>query len=106
LASELACLVDRFSRLNLELLAGRRVFEVKLPGFDKGQAIERFMAHPPFVGRRPVFIADDEIDQVGVEATLALDGLAFSVGRALPGVAGCFTGPAAVRDWIASCANG
>src|SRR6266568_8285741 len=36
----IAALVER----DLELIAGHRVFEIRLPGFDKGKAIERFMA--------------------------------------------------------------
>src|SRR4029077_15466563 len=44
--------------LDLELVAGHLVFEIRLPGFDKGKAIERFMAQEPFAGRRPIFVAD------------------------------------------------
>src|SRR5258708_26819115 len=34
--------------------------EVKRPGINKGESIRRLMAHPPFAGRMPVFIGDDE----------------------------------------------
>ena len=84
----------------LKLIAGHAVFELQLGGFDKGRAIERFMNGPPFRGRRPVFIADDEIDRPGFDMVLALGGLAFSVGIELPGLSGRFTGPDAVRDWL------
>jgi trehalose 6-phosphate phosphatase len=84
----------------LKLIAGNAVFEIQRPGFDKGRAIERFMAEKPFQGRRPIFIGDDEIDGPGFYAALALGGLAFSVGIELPGLSGRFPGPDAVRAWL------
>jgi trehalose 6-phosphate phosphatase len=92
---------DDFPQLDLELTAGRMVFEVKLRGFDKGGAIRRFMRRAPFAGRRPVFIADDKIDRPGFETVLALGGAAFSVGVEMPGLSGSFAKPAAVREWLA-----
>jgi trehalose 6-phosphate phosphatase len=84
----------------LKLIAGHAVFELQLDGFDKGQAIRRFMSDPPFSGRRPVFIGDDEIDRAGFDTALVLGGLAFSVGIELAGLSGRFDGPGAVRDWL------
>jgi trehalose 6-phosphate phosphatase len=84
----------------LKLLAGRNVFEVQLRGFDKGRAIARFMDEPPFAGRIPVFIGDDDIDQAAFDAALALGGFAYSVGPTLPGLSGAFSGPDAVRSWL------
>jgi trehalose 6-phosphate phosphatase len=84
----------------LKLIAGHAVFEVQLQGFDKGRAIRRFMKQKPFLGRKPVFIGDDEIDRAGFDAALARGGLAFSVGIDLPGLTGKFTGPEAVRSWL------
>jgi trehalose 6-phosphate phosphatase len=84
----------------LRLLTGHAVFEIQLTGFDKGRAIERFMAEPPFSGRKPVFVGDDEIDRAGFDTALALGGLAFSVGIDLPGVSGKFASPEAVRAWL------
>ena len=83
-----------------KLVAGHAVFEIQLPGFDKGRAIERFMTEKPFQGRQPVFIGDDEIDRPGFETALALGGFAFSVGAAFPGLSGAFSGPDAVRAWL------
>ncbi|MBV9551236.1 MAG: trehalose-phosphatase [Alphaproteobacteria bacterium] len=82
------------------LIAGHAVFELQLRGFDKGRAIRRFLDHPPFRGRRPVFIGDDEIDRAGFDTALALDGIAYSVGRRMPGLNGGFSSPAAVRAWL------
>jgi len=97
--------IAAFAELDLELIAGHRVFEIRLPGFDKGKAIVRFMAGEPFSGRRPVFIADDRMDRAGFDTALALGGLAFSVGAPLPGLSGWFPGPEAVRAWLGRLAE-
>ena len=98
----LSRLMERIARPDrpLKLLAGHAVFEFQLCGFDKGRSIARFMEETPFRGRKPVFIADDEIDRPGFEAALALGGLAFSVGIDMPGLSGAFAGPGAVRAWL------
>jgi len=97
--------IAAFVELDLELIAGHRVFEIRLPGFDKGKAIVRFMAREPFAGRRPVFVADDRMDRAGFDAAPALGGFAFSVGAALPGLSGWFAGPRAVRAWVGQLAR-
>jgi trehalose 6-phosphate phosphatase len=102
LRSALAGLMDRIAEPSqpLKLIAGHAVFELQRDGFDKGQAIRRFMTDPPFSGRQPVFIGDDEIDRPGFDTALALGGLAFSVGIELSGLSGRFPGPGAVRNWL------
>lgn len=101
LFESLADLAGRFPASALQVVPGHRVYEIRRPGFDKGGAIDSFMAQTPFLGRRPVFIADDAMDRAGFDAVLARDGLAFSVGRELPGLSGSFPEPAAVRAWLA-----
>jgi trehalose 6-phosphate phosphatase len=102
LRSALLCLIEDIAAPGkaLRLIAGRAVFEVQLAGFDKGRAIRHFMKQKPFLGRRPVFIGDDEIDRPGFDAALAQGGLAYSVGIDLPGVSGTFAAPGAVRTWL------
>jgi trehalose 6-phosphate phosphatase len=100
LASALSRLIEQFAESAPELAAGDQVFEIRLPGFDKGRTIERFMARAPFIDRRPVFIADDAMDRPGFETVLARGGLAYSVGTALPGLTGCFSQPRDVRCWL------
>jgi trehalose 6-phosphate phosphatase len=90
----------QYSELPLELIGGRFVYEIKLAGFDKGKAIEHFMARPPFAGRQPIFIADDRVDRPGFEKALALGGLALSVGARLPDVSGWFESPRDLRAWL------
>jgi trehalose 6-phosphate phosphatase len=92
--------IAALAELEPELIAGDRVFEIRLPGFDKGKAIAHFMAHKPFAGKRPVFIADDLMDRAGFDAALALGGFAFSVGASVPGLSGWFARPQAVRGWL------
>jgi trehalose 6-phosphate phosphatase len=64
----------------LTLLEGKMVFELKPPGYDKGQAIVAFMAESPFTGRRPVFAGDDVTDEAGFAAVAALGGIAIRIG--------------------------
>jgi len=63
------------------------------------------MKHPPFVGRRPIFIGDDTTDESVFAIMPEFDGLAFSVGDAASVVDGHFEGPPAVRDWLATIAG-
>jgi trehalose 6-phosphate phosphatase len=84
----------------LEVAQGDHVFEIKPQYFDKGAALRRFMRKAPFAGRRPVFIADHPIDNAGFEAASGLGGVGFAVGQKLPGTAGFFKNPAALRGWL------
>lgn len=89
--------IDKFPALELELLAVHSTFDIKRSRVDKGEAIERLMAEPPFMTRRPGIVIDAE---PGYELVLAVGGLAFSCGGKLPGLSGWFAGPAAMRAWV------
>ena len=108
--AELHTALDRFcqelTEPEVELTAGHRVFELRVAGFDKGKAILSFLAHTPFLGRRPIFIADDEMDRAGFEAVLTRGGSAYSVGTELPGLSGWFPQPADLRAWLERLACG
>lgn len=69
---------------DLEWLAGKMIYEVKLGGFTKGTAIRRYMTMAPFAGRRPLFIGDDITDEDGFEAVAALGGIGILVGEKRP----------------------
>jgi trehalose 6-phosphate phosphatase len=107
LRGALSTFIGRLSRPDapLHLVAGKAVFEIQLTGFDKGRAIRCFMAGPPFCGRQPVFIGDDELDRPAFDTALELGGMAYSVGGELPGVSGVFAAPAEVRAWLRGLAR-
>jgi trehalose 6-phosphate phosphatase len=85
---------------SLEVLPGKAVLEIKKSGFSKGTAIRELMAHPPFAGRRPVFVGDDTTDETAFAVMPEFNGLAISVGRMVPGVARRFETPSDVRRWL------
>ena len=80
-----------------ELLLGKAVFEVKLPGINKGDAVRAFMTEPPFASRTPVFLGDDITDEAVFKVMPELGGRSFSVTRRYPGLAGVFESPGQVR---------
>lgn len=105
LLAALRGLVTRQAEADLFLLPGHFVFELKRPGFDKGEAVRRFMADPPFRDRTPVFVGDDVTDRPGFAAAIAAGGVAFGVGRPIAGTTGTFDSPSAVRDWVGRLAG-
>ncbi len=60
------------------------VAELRPAGADKGAALRRLMAEPPFAGARPVFVGDDLTDEHAFEAAAALGGEGVLVGPAAP----------------------
>ena len=84
----------------VEILPGKAVIEIKPAGFTKATGVRALMKHAPFAGRRPIFIGDDTTDETVFAIMPELDGIAFSVGRDVAGVAGHFATPARVRAWL------
>lgn len=66
--------------IGMELQHGKKLVELKQPGFDKGSAVRHFMAEPPFAGTRPIFIGDDLTDEHGFVAVRQFDGCGILVG--------------------------
>jgi trehalose 6-phosphate phosphatase len=58
------------------------------------------MRFPPFRGRSPVFIGDDVTDQAAFSVLPEFGGAGFSVGHKMPGLAGWFSKPQDVREWL------
>ncbi len=88
----------------VEIIDARFAFEIKGRGFDKGSAINRFLARAPFAGRVPIFVGDDGTDEAGFAAVVRRHGVAYSVGQVRPGVSGVFSEPSTVRAWLARSA--
>lgn len=67
----------------------------------KSAAIERFLGHPPFAGRLPVFIGDDTSDEAGFDYVNGVGGLSIRVRPRGPTAAGAtLADVAAVHAWI------
>lgn len=91
---------------DLSVLAGKMVVEVKPSGYSKATAVERVMDHPPFAGRRPVFIGDDVTDEDGMRAAMARGGVGVKVGEG-PSVADKRIGGVGnVLEWLERQARG
>jgi trehalose 6-phosphate phosphatase len=87
--------------VEMEIIRGRRVLEIKPVGVSKATAVESFMDRPPFRGRRPVFVGDDKTDEDGFKATTARGGLAIQVGPGRSALTALrVENPAAVRRWL------
>lgn len=88
----------------LLLMEGKMIVEVKSAGTSKGTAIRDFLAEPPFLGHRPLFIGDDTTDEAGFEYVQRVGGIGLKVGPG-PSVAHCrIVSSQAVRDALARAA--
>jgi len=87
-------------RASYALKRGKCVDEIVPRGCDKGRALRRLMAVPPFAGRVPIAIGDDATDEDAFAAALSLGGEALRV--ASHSASAAFADPRAVRDWLAA----
>lgn len=94
-----------FSAEPLHIERNKMILEVMRRGIDKGAGIEALMARAPFAGRIPVFVGDDATDEKGFAAMARFKGVAFSVGREYPALAGIFANPGAFRDALRALAE-
>jgi trehalose 6-phosphate phosphatase len=65
---------------DLEVLPGKKVFEVRPRGVGKDLVVDAFMREAPFSDRTPVFIGDDRTDEDGFAAVNRLGGHSIRVG--------------------------
>jgi trehalose 6-phosphate phosphatase len=100
-----AAVCAEFPEEAVEILPGKFVVEIKQAGITKATAVIELMKHPPFRGRHPIFIGDDTTDESVFAIIPDLDGLAFSVGGRVAGVADYFEEPESVRNWLARIAQ-
>ncbi|HEY3918268.1 MAG TPA: trehalose-phosphatase [Stellaceae bacterium] len=90
----------------LTLAEGELCFDVFLKSQNKGKAIERFIAAPPFRGRVPVYVGDSGTDEEGFAAVLGAGGRAIRVGKPKATRATeTLASPAELRDWLARSAK-
>lgn len=75
-----AAMTELATAHGLATVAGKMVVEARPPGIDKGGAIRALASHPPFRGRRPVFVGDDVTDEDGFAAAQAAGGIGIKVG--------------------------
>ncbi len=85
---------------NFQLQTGKMVLELKPDGLDKGRAIREFLAEPPFLGRAPVFIGDDDTDEFGFLEVNVLGGMSIKVGAGPTAANQRLENVAAVRNWL------
>ncbi len=75
------------------VLSAHMACELRPRAATKALPVETLMNHPPFAGRRPVFIGDDVTDEDGMAAARRMGGLGLRVGED-------FADAAAVRAWV------
>lgn len=82
---------------DLVIQPGDMVFELRLPGADKGDAVRAIMQRPPFAGSRPVYVGDDLTDIPAINAARGFGGQGIAVGPRIAGKADeALAGPAEV----------
>lgn len=99
---EAAALAAALSReLGLELQPGKMMYELRVPGGDKGGAVRRLMAREAMQATKPLFFGDDVTDEAGFTAARELGGHGILVGPHRPTAAEfALASPTALRDWL------
>ncbi len=94
------------AELGMGVQLGKMVVELKHPSADKGQALKKFMATPPFAGTLPVFLGDDLTDEDGFASANALGGVGILVGPDRETHAAFrLDDVASVRQWLADASE-
>ena len=101
LKAKFAAMFEQVAALDLEVMYGKAVIEIKSSHFSKGTAVRELMRNPPFSGRKPIFVGDDTTDLSVFQILPPLGGTGFSVETPLPGANGFFSSPYEVRSWLA-----
>lgn len=84
----------------LHIIRGKMVVEAKPFASDKGSAVHSFLEHPPFKGRKPIFIGDDVTDEDGIAAAQEAGGIGIKVGDGETCAHYRLADVAAVHDWL------
>lgn len=92
---------------DLIIQEGDMVYELRLPGADKGDAVHAIMKLPDFAGARPVYCGDDLTDIPAIAAARALGGHGVAVGdRIAANADAVLSDPAAVHACIRALVEG
>ncbi len=92
---------DMAARENLAARRGKMVVELGPKSANKGVAVARLMAAPPFAGAMPIFIGDDVTDEDGFTAVAAAGGHGILVGAPRPTAAHYrLADPEMVHQWL------
>ena len=84
----------------LQIVSGKFVHELRPRGLDKGEALREFMRRPPFAGRQPVFVGDDQTDEDAIRVAQELGGIGIRVGPGETLAAYRLLDPQAVLLWL------
>ena len=87
------------------LQIGKMVYELRPSRASKGDAVERFLREPPFLGRHAVFAGDDVTDEAGFVAVQAAGGTAIKIGDGDSVAEHRVGSPAAFRAWLTAAAH-
>ncbi len=91
------------ARLGLVVQLGDMVVEVRLPGPDKGDAVQAFLREKPFGGFMPVYIGDDLTDEAGFRSATVNGGFGVIVGPRRPtNAAYGLADVSAARAWLSA----
>lgn len=101
LLAALETYLDSHAAGTLELISGKRLFEVIPSGLSKGTALAALSALATFRGRRPIMIGDDIGDESAFAAAEGMDGFGLRVaGEHYREDVADFAGPKAVIAWL------
>lgn len=89
----------------LEVQAGKMVWEIKPAGAHKGMAVEEFMRELPFRDRLPVFLGDDVTDEDGFRVANRLGGHSIKIGAGPTAARWRLADTAAAHAWLDGWAN-
>jgi trehalose 6-phosphate phosphatase len=89
----------------LSVIGGHSIFEIRQRDITKADAVDRFMAIPPFGGRTPVFVGDDLTDEDGMRAAANRGGFGVRIGPGKSAAAYRLADTHAVHRWISLLAG-
>jgi len=91
--------------IRFEIQQGKMVWELKPSGYDKGTAIDEYLAEAPFLGRTPVFLGDDLTDEVGFDLVNRHGGHSIKIGAGRTRASWRLADARAVRAFLAALAE-